>query len=279
VSGHRHNKADWKRAMDPNNPLDRLELRPAPTSGGRLSPDRSYVAGRAASLSSQIVNDVRDALFAKQLRSGDFLGTEKDLAAHHGVSRIVARDALRTLEGLGIVEIRMGKGGGARIAKGNPQLFAEALAVQLDLTGVTPHEIMDAQRAIECLAAELAAENATAEDHSHLHRLLDEAASVIHDHDAYTRSSRAFHLAVAEASHNRVLVVQLISLQHVSWPAQNRTLTPEVSQRVLDVHRDLARLIEMRDAAGARQLMDNHVKMIRARRVAEHGERITHQCC
>ena len=138
---------------------------------------------------------------------------------------------------------------------------------------------MDAQRAIECLAAELAAEYATAEDHVHLRRLLDEAESVIADNGAFTRSSREFHLAVAEASHNRVLVVQLISLQHVSWPAQNRTLTPEVSQRVLDVHRDLARLIEMRDAAGARQLMDNHVKMIRARRVAEHGERIQHQCC
>ena len=37
--------------------------------------------------------------------------------------------------------------------------------------------------------------------------------------------------------------------------------------------RELADLIEMRDAAGARALMDDHVKMIRARRVAEHGDR------
>ena len=50
---------------------------------------------------------------------------------------------------LGIVEIRMGKGGGARIAQGNPRLFAEALAVQLDLTGVSAADILDAQRAIE----------------------------------------------------------------------------------------------------------------------------------
>src|SRR5258707_1156139 len=85
---------------------------------------------------------------------------------------------------------------------------------------------------------------------------------------AYTRSSREFHLAVAEASHNRVLVVQLISLQHVSWPAQNPTLTPKVAQRILDVHKELAALIEMRDPAGARRLMDEHVKMIATRRVA-----------
>src|SRR5437870_10496045 len=101
------------------------------------------LTGRGVTLSSQIVADVREALFDNRLKPGDFLGTEKDLAARYGVSRIVARDALRTLEGLGIVEIRMGAGGGARIARGEPRRFAEALAVQLALTGVTAGEILD----------------------------------------------------------------------------------------------------------------------------------------
>ena len=136
---------------------------------------RIMFAGRSSSLSAQIVAWVRDALFAKKLKPGDFLGTEKDLAARFDASRIVARDALRTLEALGIVEIRMGKGGGARIAQGNPRLFAEALAVQLDLTGVSASEIMDAQRAIETLGAELAAENATAADVARLRALLRQA--------------------------------------------------------------------------------------------------------
>jgi GntR family transcriptional repressor for pyruvate dehydrogenase complex len=190
------------------------------------------------------------------------------------------------LEALGIVEIRMGKGGGARIARGNPRLFAEALAVQLDLTGVSAAEIMDAQRAIECLAAELAAENATAADLARLRELIVEAEAVIDDVTAYTQSSRDFHLAVAEASHNRVLVVQLISLQHVSWPRQNPTLTPKVSQRILEVHKELLALIEARDAAGARALMDDHVKMIRTRRVSEqkgksskNGKSKNQECC
>src|SRR5437588_9698111 len=162
-----------------------------------------FIGGRSASLSSQIVADVRDALFAKKLKPGDFLGTEKDLAGRFGVSRIVARDALRTLQALGIADIRMGKGGGARVARGNPRLFAEALAVQLDLTGVSAAEIMDAQRAIETLAAELAAENATADDIARLRSLLRQAEDAIGDLDAFTRASRDFHLAVAEASHNR----------------------------------------------------------------------------
>jgi len=117
-------------------------------------------------------------------------------------------------------------------------------------------------------------------DHARLQRLIAGAERSIADIAAFTRLGREFHLAVAEASHNRVLVVQLISLQHVSWPAQNPTLTAEVARRILDVHGELASLIEMRDGAGARRLMDEHVKMIGARRIAERQDRqIAGQAC
>jgi GntR family transcriptional repressor for pyruvate dehydrogenase complex len=253
-----------------------MRLHPAMKDG-----ERKVIPFRSATMSTQIVAQVRDALFARELRPGDFLGTEKDLAGRFGVSRIVARDALRTLEAQGVVDIKVGSGGGARIAQGNARLFAEALAVQLDLAGVSAGEIMDAQRAIECLAAELAAVNSIGEDHARLRELIADAEGKIDDVGAFTRSSREFHLAVAEASHNRVLVVQLISLQHVSWPARNPTLTPKVARRILDAHKELASLIEIRDAAGARRLMDEHVKMIAARRVAEQRDKRSPErdCC
>src|SRR5947199_7353169 len=143
------------------------------------------LAFRGPTLSARIITQVREVLFAKEMRPGDFLGTEKDLAERFGVSRIVARDALRTLEALGIVEIKVGAGGGARIAQGNPRLLAESLAVQLDLAGVTVAEIMEAQRAIECLAAELAALNSTAEDHVRLRQLIADAERSINDVGAF----------------------------------------------------------------------------------------------
>ncbi len=231
---------------------------------------RDVLPFRSVTLSTRIVREVREALFAKELRPGDFLGTESDLAQRFNVSRIVARDALRTLEAQGIVEIKVGSRGGARVASGNARLFAEALAVQLDLTGVSVHEIMEAQRAIESLAAELAAANAAISDHAHLRQLIAEAEARIDDVTAFTRCGREFHLAVAEASRNRVLVVQLVSLQHVSWPVHNPTLTSEVAHRILGVHKRLADLIEARDAAGARRLMNEHVGMIAERRISEH---------
>ncbi len=236
--------------------------------------------GRGLTLSAQLVAEIRQALFERRLKPGDHLGGEKDIAARTGVSRIVARDALRTLEAMGVVEIKVGSGGGARIARGNPRRFAEALAVQLELAGTDVAEIMEAQGAVECLAAELAAERGTKEDFARLRVLNLEAERLLDDVPGFTRYGAAFHLAVAAASHNRVLVVQLQSLQHVSWPSRNPTLTRDVAEHVLNAHRELARLIETRDPTAARQSMDAHVTMIRARRVAEQDEgRTIGACC
>jgi len=130
-------------------------------------------------------------------------------------------------------------------------------------------------------AAELAALHSTPEDHARLRALIADGEREIDDVGAFTACGREFHLAVAEASHNRVLVVQLISLQHVSWPARNPTLTRSVARRIVAAHKELASLIEMRDAAGARRFMDDHVKMIAARRVAEQRDHRAAQrnCC
>ena len=229
-----------------------------------------------ATLASRIVAEVRDRLFERRLRAGDFLGTEKELAARHGVSRIVARDALRTLEAMGVVEISRGAGGGARITHGNPQLFAEALAVQLELAQIDVEEILTAQAAVEGMAAELAAQRATSADLAALKNLVAEAEGLLDDLDAFTRSSLRFHLAVAEASHNRVLHTQLVSLQHVSWPKRNRTLNKALARRIVEAHRSLAGLIERRQSGEARKLMEAHVGMIRERRIAESRRSV---CC
>ncbi|HEV2162324.1 MAG TPA: FCD domain-containing protein [Stellaceae bacterium] len=222
-------------------------------------------------MSARLVAEVREAVFDKRLKPGDFLGTEKDIAERAQVSRMAARDALRTLAALGVVEIKVGAGGGVRIAHGSPRQFAEVLAVQLDLAGISAAEILDAQRAIETLAAELAAEHASAAEIAGLKRLLAVAEGQIDDVPAFTRACLDFHVAVAEASHNRVLAAQLRSLQHVSWPARNPALTRTVALHIIDVHRQLVALIEARDAAATRRLMDEHVKMIRARRTASSG--------
>ena len=62
--------------------------------------------------SAKVVDGIRHALFSDELKAGDFLGRESDLVNHFSVSRVPMRDALRTLEAMGVVEIRVGGKGG-----------------------------------------------------------------------------------------------------------------------------------------------------------------------
>lgn len=226
---------------------------------------RLWKPARTVSASSRIVTQIREAIFGGVLKPGDRIGSEMELASQFDVSRLTVRDALKTLEALGCVEIRVGSSGGALVAQGNPDKFADALAIQLKLVGVTEQEMIVAQLAVESMTAELAAGHATAEDLAHLSGLLAEAAGRLDDPLGFTESSLAFHLAVAEASHNRILVAQLKALRYVEWSAYSRRTTRKIAEGVMEAHREILGLIEERDAPGARRAMSEHLEGIRSR--------------
>jgi DNA-binding FadR family transcriptional regulator len=209
------------------------------------------------------VSQVRTALFAGQLKPGDFLGTEASIAAQFGVSRMAARDALRSLAAVGIITIRQGAKGGAVIAQGNAEHFADALAIQLTLIGVTETEMLDAQIGIEAMAAELAAQRATPEDLTRMAGLLEELRRLVDDPVSFTDVSMRFHLAVVEASHNRPLVAQFKALRHVLLPAYTRHTTREIALRAIDAHGILLEHIEAGDADAARAQMVKRLRVIR----------------
>jgi DNA-binding FadR family transcriptional regulator len=222
-------------------------------------------------LSWRIAAQIRAALFAGKLAPGDFLGTEGSLAREFGVSRMVSRDALRGLEATGIVEILQGAKGGVRVAPGNLDRCADALAIQLKLAGVTDVEALDARIALESVSAELAAQRATADDRARLRRLLDESAALVVDPDAFAASAVGFHLAVAEASGNRAIVTQLRALHHVLEPVHAREAAAETAARVVAAHREVLARIEVGDADGARIAMCGHLEVVRTRRSAAAG--------
>ena len=231
-------------------------------------PGRIFFPGRSGSLSSQIVSDVRDALFGKKLKPGDFLGTENDLAGRYacrassratrcGRSRRSASSRSRWARGAA-------RGSRAATRGCSPRRWR---CSSTSPASVPPRSWTRSARS--SASPQSWPPRTPPKPTSRVRALIDDAEAALDDPERFTQLGAEFHLAVAEASHNRVLVVQLISLQHVSWPRRNPTLNAKVARRVNEVHRELLALIEIRDPAGARQLMDDHVKMIRARRVAE----------
>ncbi|HTJ24843.1 MAG TPA: FCD domain-containing protein [Candidatus Limnocylindria bacterium] len=233
-------------------------------------PARLWDPVPAETLSDRITGRIRAALFAREIKPGDYLGSEAALAERFGVSRMAARDALRSLEALGIVEIRVGAKGGAWVASGNPQRFADALAIQLELIGVSIEEIFDAQIAIEVMAVDLAARRATAEDHARLEALLAELSAKHDDPAAFTDLAMRFHEGVVEASHNRALTAQFKGLRFLLEPLYARkAASADIPARAIAAHRAVLDAIERGDHEEARRLVYARLVHIRDGQVAD----------
>lgn len=232
------------------------------------SDDRpSYGSGRwlqvrASTASAEIVSQIRQRLFDGHLKPGDFLGTESSLSQEFGVSRITLRDALRILEANGIVYVKVGKSGGVRVSEPNPERFADALAVQLMLAGITEKEVFDAQMGAEMRAAELAAENSNADDIAALEAQLARCAAVLDDQEGFARESLNFHLQIIKASHNRALLAQFHALRHVSSNAIMRSHTPDRAKRVMERHNRTLTAIRAHDPAAAAAGVRDHFRQV-----------------
>lgn len=227
----------------------------APSAWERVRPTRA---------SDEIVGQVRGALFEGRLRPGEALGSEAQLAEQFGVSRTTIRDALRSLEAHGIVEIRTGVKGGVRVARGDPNRFADGLAVQLALVGLDFADALAAQLGLEWVGAELAAAQATAADLDEMARLVDRSEELVDDGAAFTECSVAFHQAVGHASHNWAIVTGLRAIREILRESHARYTTPERARKLVGVHRQILDALRAGEGERAGLLMRQHIGVTRA---------------
>lgn len=222
-------------------------------------------APRVSTGSNYVADELRGLVLGGLVRPGEFLGTEEELAERFGVSRSVIREAVKGLEAVGMVEMRTGRGGGVSVATGNPAFFADALAIQLKLVGVSESELIDAQIATECVSSELAAQFATPADLEHLERLVKAAEASVRDLDECRRLSFEFHEALTAASKNRVLIAILRSMQHLRDAARGSFPSTARAKAVVLEHKALLASLRRGDGAGARKHMAQHLEPYRAR--------------
>lgn len=221
---------------------------------------------RSSSIASRIVAKVTELLANKELRVGDFLGTEATVSKTFEASRFPVREALSRLEALGLVEIRRGAGGGIWIAHGKPDHFADLLAVHLLLADITPEELFEARLAIVPKAAEHAAKHATAEDVAELTSLLDEVERLRHDFSAALEALLAFHLKLVELSKLRTLTALNRSLCSLLKDLHQRYPPPILtSSRPANTYGGMRNLraavakIAEGDSAGASEVMHKSI--------------------
>src|SRR4051795_5552455 len=124
---------------------------------------------------ADVLEQLREAILAGRIRPGDRLPAERDLCAEFGVGRPTLREALRSLEAVGLIEVRPGKSGGSFAAAPSESTVGEALAALVNLRGASLEDLAEFRVDFEGENAAWAARRADAADITALEALAAEA--------------------------------------------------------------------------------------------------------
>lgn len=193
---------------------------------------------------------------------GDPLPSERELMARLNVGRPAVREAMQSLEGMGLVDIR--HGGRARVAE--PSLgqmverIGEAMRHLLAHSPASLEHLKDARLMLETEMARVAARKRAAADMGRLRRLVDQQTDAQGDLDAFVRLDGAFHREIAAISGNPVYPALIAAV--FDWLAEfyrGAVSVPGLERLTLDEHRAILDAIDRRDGEAAARRMTDHL--------------------
>lgn len=213
-----------------------------------------------ASLSEKIIAQITDAVVGGQLTPGSRLPPERELAEQFGVSRTVVRDAIKTLAGRGFLQVRHGSGIFVATAEESMAGCLEVLSDTLVLQGTGLRDLFDVRKTLEVRTAELAAKLRTPDQVERLRTLVEEAYEHLDEPKVLSKRDAQFHVAIAEASQNLVMVRVMLTLLDLLAKSRLESLSiPGQAKQALKAHEHIIQAIEAQDVVQAKEAMLNHL--------------------
>ncbi|MEE9275310.1 MAG: FadR/GntR family transcriptional regulator [bacterium] len=226
-------------------------------------------------LYEDVVAQIQRLIRTKKLSAGDRLPSERELAAMLGIGRPSVREALRTLDSMGLIEVRSGQGAFLRDISLNPYLatIRESLSFLLDVKEDALFELWEVRQGLEDQIAPLAAERRGEAHLAKLRRRTDEMRRCIGAPESFVRAGVAFHRTLAEAADNAVLLTVWEAISGLIESSQHRIVgTPGQPDEALAQHETLLAAVEAGDAERARAAMREHMENEGARLRAALGK-------
>jgi GntR family transcriptional regulator, transcriptional repressor for pyruvate dehydrogenase complex len=233
-----------------------------------------FSAIRPTRASSDVIAQIRQAIFSGRFQPGDRLPTEREMAQQFGVSRVTVRDALRALETNGLIRVKVGGQGGPYVAEPDVSLLSDSLGTHLQLRGTTFRELAEARLALETTAARLAAERATDQDLVALQAAIlgplrppDAGPTPAPAGTGTAAISLDFHTALVTAAHNRALLAMFSATRALIQEAFDalHAQQPDMAEAARVAHGELYRAIAARDAEASVRIMREHLYDFAAR--------------
>jgi GntR family transcriptional regulator, transcriptional repressor for pyruvate dehydrogenase complex len=222
-----------------------------------------YKLVRTSRLYEQILQQIEDAILKGTLQPGDQLPAERELAQQFGVSRTAVREAVKALREKGLVEAYSGRG--TFVTDGTSQAVRQSLDLMMKIgqpEGST--HLAEVRAILEPEIAALAAIRAEDQDIATMREavaVMDRSGS---DGDAFIEADLDFHLSLAEAAANPLILSLIDSI--VGLLREQRMRVFKVAggpERGQFHHKRILEAVEKRDSEKAREAMRAHLQQVR----------------
>ena len=229
---------------------------------------------RRSSTSKEVVTQLREMIHRRELRPGDRLPPERDLAKLLGVSRPTLRAAIRSLAAVGVLQSKQGAGTFVVESDGPPALDSAPLRMMASLHGFTTSEMFEARRSLEMAIAALAAERATSEQMASMAEEITGMFASLDDPEQFLVHDMRFHQMIAASSGNRIMTALMNMVATVLFDVRRKTVNRARDlKESAEMHRQIYRAIRDRNSDEARNAMRDHLMLAQRAQESEEKDR------
>jgi GntR family transcriptional repressor for pyruvate dehydrogenase complex len=212
-------------------------------------------ASRAHKISDQIIEQIRNAILSGRFKPGDRVASEKELISDFGVSKATLREALRVLEGMGLVEIKKGIAGGVFIAEVDMKTTIHGIINFLHFKTVSIKDITMIRYLLEPPVAQIAASRIQPEDIVKLESMIVEHPAVP---DTIVSREIGFHRYLARMTENPILILVMDFIDNILDDIKFQLDPgPEFYHKVAKAHQAILECLRQKDGVGARKEIVN----------------------
>jgi len=227
--------------------------------------DARYSAIKPRKISDEIVEQIKSLILQGDLKPGETLPPERTLAKSLNVSRVSLREALNTLQGMGLLEIQQGNRTCVR-----PITTRSIHDPLVSFTKSSPKNIMkvfEIRKYLELGSVSLAAERATDEEISRLENILKEMEEDLKRNRLGAKADHEFHTALAEATHNEAYIHMMKTIYdllqeelRIAWGGIFRKRDKRM--KLFEQHQNILEAVKQHDPKKGREEALAHLKYV-----------------
>ena len=204
---------------------------------------------------------LRERILTGEFAPGNLLPSERALAEESQLSRGSVREAIRSLEAEGLIEISRGRFGGSRVVVPKRDRLVRLVDIFVRANEVSLSSMLDCRSAIEPMLARLAARNMTDEALAELERLQGQFRGAADDLPIYRQLNYQWHLRIAELSDNQPLMTLIEPILNIAADSQEyeSVTTHENRLRAIAAHEEVMSAFRIGDENRAASAMETHL--------------------